>query len=172
MNPGATTKPFASIVIRPVSGFGVTVLTLPAFTPTLRAESSFDSGSITLPLRMTRSKSSTTTGVAPLLNPATTAIERQINGRPIARRLVTGLNNVVRFAFPVPIFAPPKKCGAGFQPAHSRRVGQVGNLPHTFSSFQGEFCELVIDSSENQPRRNEENEEKTEQTFVLFVSSC
>src|SRR5262245_6720904 len=47
----------------------------------------------------------------------------------------------------VVMISPPKKCGAGFQPAHSRRVGQVGNLPHTFSSFQG-VARDMNDSSE------------------------
>src|SRR5262245_33369520 len=44
--------------------------------------------------------------------------------------------------------SPPKKCGAGFQPAHGRRQGQVGNLPHTFSLFQGVVSNDMNDSSE------------------------
>src|SRR5262245_10339588 len=43
---------------------------------------------------------------------------------------------------------PPKKCGAGWKPARCRRVRQVGNLPHTFSSFQG-VARDMDDSSEN-----------------------
>src|SRR5262245_28950459 len=46
------------------------------------------------------------------------------------------------------LYSPRKKCGAGFQPARSRRVRQVGNLPHTFSSFQG-VARDMDDSSEN-----------------------
>src|SRR5262245_16939917 len=69
------------------------------------------------------------------------------------------------------LLSPPKKCGAGFQPAHGRRQGQVGNLPHTFSLFQGVVSNDMNDSSVNQPRRNQGPEDRSECVFVSFVSS-
>src|SRR5579862_2757935 len=55
MNPGATTIPFASIVVVPVSGDSDTMLILPPRMPTLRTASRPDSGSITRPLEITTS---------------------------------------------------------------------------------------------------------------------
>src|SRR6185369_9839151 len=56
MKPGETTKPRASITERPLRLRVVTALISPFEMPRLRMASERDSGSITRPLRMTRSK--------------------------------------------------------------------------------------------------------------------
>src|SRR5438552_462854 len=55
MKPGETTSPAASIVERPVRAELEIARTLPAVIPILRTASSFDSGSMTRPPRMTTS---------------------------------------------------------------------------------------------------------------------
>src|ERR1035438_2649998 len=55
MKPGATTRPVASIVARPSSGAAETAWILPAEMPRWRTASRPLSGSMTRPLRMTRS---------------------------------------------------------------------------------------------------------------------
>src|SRR4030095_13358056 len=55
MKPGETTRPRASITVRPRRLSVVIALMVPLDMPRLRIASVRDSGSITLPLRMTRS---------------------------------------------------------------------------------------------------------------------
>src|SRR5262245_14116562 len=89
-------------------------------------------------------------------------------------KLVNDSSEKVWGRFPT---CPQQACGAGWKPAphffivsgsrsrHERLlrklVGQVTNLSYQFSLFQGVFNDDINDSSENQPRRNEEREEKT-----------
>src|SRR5438105_4699040 len=58
MNPGATSKPLASIVSLPRNSFREIARILPPEIPTLRIASRLDSGSITLPCKITTSYNS------------------------------------------------------------------------------------------------------------------
>src|SRR5882724_10572273 len=58
MNPGATASPRASIVSFPRNSFCEIARIFPPEIPTLRMESRFDSGSITLPCKITTSNNS------------------------------------------------------------------------------------------------------------------
>src|SRR5438093_944887 len=58
MNPGATASPRASIVSLPRNSFCEIARIFPPEIPTLRMASSFDSGSITLPCKITTSYNS------------------------------------------------------------------------------------------------------------------
>src|SRR6185503_17826126 len=58
IKPGVTTRPLASITLRPSRALEVIALITPAEMPTLRTASSRVSGSITRPLRITTSYTS------------------------------------------------------------------------------------------------------------------